>query len=439
MSPDPIVKIENLNVIYNVGRSNEMQALYNVNLEIFPGEFIVLFGPSGCGKSTLMYSIAGLQPNTSGDVFVNNKNITALKPKEVEFYHQKKTGMIFQAYYLIPSVSVLQNVMLPQIAIGGNRKIRAEKAKELLKHFGVLEQAHKLPLELSGGQQQRVAICRSLVNDPEILLADEPVGNLDSKSSHGVMELLQDLNKKQNKTIVLVTHDLSFLGYAHRVVYIRDGKIIDIKTNSSVSQIIPSDISQKVSASAVSKELELLSRTYSSLLDNQVSGLLVPFKARQIVYDILTGMALEEIEKIEKFIEKLIVSGVRNDESPLEFLDSEKEKGGAGLDRRVASYIFGEVNSILREVEFISQREGGYKIPQIRNYLLDCVEHKIEDEDAVKILDQAIENRMKNEIGKVAFEKILDLPVKKKGAGLDKRIVKRIAQRMELLMLCAYR
>jgi len=436
---ESIVKIENLNVIYNAGKSNEMQALYNINLEIFPGEFIILFGPSGCGKSTLLYSIAGLQPNMSGNIYVSKKNITALKSNDLEFYHQKKIGMIFQAYYLIASISVLQNVMLPQMAVGASWRERLKKSMELLKHFGVSEQANKLPLELSGGQQQRVAICRSLVNDPDILLADEPVGNLDSKSSHDVMTLLQDLNEKQGKTVLLVTHDPALLNYAHRVIYIRDGKIIDVKTNKSVSQIVPSAIAKKTAASSVSKELELLSRTYSSLLNNQIGGLLIPFKAKQIVYDILSGMTMEEAEKIEKLVERMIVSGVEKSDYALEYLDKKEPRGSLGLNKRTAERLLSEIVFILRDVKFIQRGKTEHKIARIRKHLLNYSQHKIENNDIINVFDQAIKNRTENKIDKASFEKVLDLPVQKGGVGLDKRIASKISKRMELLMLCIYR
>ena len=178
--PEPIIKIKELNVVYFMGKSNEVHALRNINLEIYPGEFIIFFGPSGCGKSTLLYSIAGLETNINGNIMLNGKDIASMKQKELEDFHRQKIGMIFQAYYLISSLSVANNVVLPQIFIEKNRIERKKKALELLQHFGVSGEADKLPSELSGGQQQRVAICRSLMNDPEVLLADEPVGNLDS-------------------------------------------------------------------------------------------------------------------------------------------------------------------------------------------------------------------------------------------------------------------
>src|SRR4030042_4815348 len=204
MTPSkPIIKTNKLAVTYFAGLDNEARALQDINIEIHPGEFIILFGPSGCGKSTLLYSIAGLQPNVQGSIFFYDKDIILFSKKELENYHQKKTGMVFQAFYLINSVTVEKNVMLPQIALGAPVMERKKRTMELLAHFGVAEQAGKLPLELSGGQQQRVAICRALINEPEILLADEPVGNLDTKSAHDVMLLLQELNQKQKKTVVL--------------------------------------------------------------------------------------------------------------------------------------------------------------------------------------------------------------------------------------------
>ena len=331
---NPVIKIKNLNVTYFLGRSNEVRALRNIDLEIYSGEFIIFFGPSGCGKSTLLYAIAGLETDISGSIYIDNKNITEFSHKELERFHQKKTGMIFQAYYLINSLSVLNNVILPQIAIGENNKTRKEKALKLLEHFSVKEQADKLPNELSGGQQQRVAICRSLANDPDILLADEPVGNLDSHSSEDVMSLLKDLNEKQKKTIILVTHNPAYLDIAHRVFYIKDGKIINVKINKAANQIIASAQAKEAKPS-LSKDLELLARTFSSI-SGSVGNLLMPFKAKQITAEALTSMTEEEISGIENKVESLLMKSSQNDELMFKYLDEEIEKGGLGIDKRIA-------------------------------------------------------------------------------------------------------
>lgn len=435
----PQIKIEKLNVIYFPGKSNEVRALQDINMEIYPGEFIILFGPSGCGKSTLMYSIAGLQPNVSGNIYIDDKNLTKITPKELEFYHQKKTGMIFQAYFLIPSISVLANVVLPQIAIGEKRSERKKKALELLEHFGVIAQADKLPLELSGGQQQRIAICRSLINNPDILLADEPVGNLDTKSAHDVMFLLQELNQKQKKTIILVTHDPSFLSYAHRVFYIRDGKLLETKTNNAVEQIKNDEV-----APTVPKELELLIRTYSSILPNQIGGLLIPFKAKQIVSEILTGMTLEEINKMEKKVEKLLITG-NKDNTTFEFLDKDESKGGMGIDKRVARYLNEKIQNIIDEIKLLEIKEDiktpsimENSVKEVRDYLIRTLETDFKNQDYI-VIDSAIKGRLENKIDREQVRKTLDLPVHKGGAGLDKRTAKKISQRLELLMLGKYK
>jgi putative ABC transport system ATP-binding protein len=232
----PLIEVKKLNVVYFPGKSNEVHALKDITLDIYPGEFIIFFGPSGCGKSTLLYSISGLETNVSGDVIVKGQNLPAMTKKQREVFHQKTIGMVFQAFYLIPSLSVLQNVSLPQMALNASRTTRDERALKLMERFGIAAQAGKLPQELSGGQQQRVALCRSIINDPEILFADEPVGNLDSKSSEEVMKLLRELNDRDKKTVILVTHDPSHLHNAHRVFYMRDGQIVRAQENTEAER-----------------------------------------------------------------------------------------------------------------------------------------------------------------------------------------------------------
>lgn len=441
----PIIKIENLNVTYFPGKDNEVKALQNINLELYPSEFIIFFGPSGCGKSTLMYSIAGLQPNVKGDIYVDEKNLSKMSPKEIEIYHQKKTGMVYQAFYLINSITVLKNVQMPQIAIGAKKKEREKRATELLEHFGVKAQAHKLPMELSGGQQQRVAICRALVNDPDILLADEPVGNLDSKSAHDVMSLLQELNQKQKKTVILVTHDPSYLGYAHRVVYMRDGKLIEVKVNNSVAQVESEGLKP-----SIPKELELLVRTYSSILPNQIGGLLIPFKAKQIVSEVLTEMNLEGINKIEKMVEKLLISGNEDNNVTFDFLDKDESKGGMGMDKRTARYLTDKIKDVVKEIKTLEGKEKEMEnnndpngkpneLRHIRNYLLNTFEVDLKNTDELKKIDALINERLENKIDKSQLQKLLDLPINKGGGGIDKRIAQKMAQRLELLILGKYK
>lgn len=443
----PIIKIENLNVTYFMGKSNEVRALSDISLEIYPEEFIIFFGPSGCGKSTLLYSIAGLETNFQGDIYIEDKNLAKLNRKELVIHHQKTAGMIFQAFHLISSLSVIKNVVLPQIFINVPKKDRKKKALELLEYFGVKEQIRKLPTELSGGQQQRVAIARSLINDPTILMADEPVGNLDSKSAQGVMDLLKNLNDKNKKTIILVTHNPALLSYAHRIFYMKDGRIIEARVNKNIHSITLPGV--EIKPEEISKELELLIKTFSSLSPSQVGNLLIPFKAKQIVSEVLIGMTNEEVGRIEKRVENLLMTGVYDTNATASFLDEEVEKGGAGMDRRTAEKIAVKINEITKEIKLLEEEENklkmikqtdiGSEVMQVRHYLLDAFEVDIKNFLALEILNEAIKARLSNDIDRAAFQKKLDLPIRQGGVGLDKRMAKKIAKRLELLILGKYK
>lgn len=443
---EPIIKINKLSVIYFMGKANEVRALSDINLEIFPEEFVIFFGPSGCGKSTLLYSISGLETNIHGDILIEGKNLVNFNKSDLLNLHQRTIGMIFQAFYLISSLTVLKNVTLPQIFVNVKKKIRKQRALELLEYFGVKVQARKLPTELSGGQQQRVAIARSLINDPKILMADEPIGNLDSKSAQDVMDLLKSLNEKQKKTIILVTHNPSFLSYAHRVVYLKDGRVMEVRVNRQVhaTQTQQSDVKQNVS-----KELELLIKTFTSLSPSQIGNLLIPFKAKQIVSEALIGMTTEEIEKVNKRVENLLLTGLYDNESTKEFLDQEAERGGLGLDKRTAEKIADKIKNIIKEIKLLEEEdsrlrlrgsaETGGEIMEIRHYLLEEFDIKIKDFLALEVLNQAIKDRMSNVIDRDEVRHRFDMPVREGGVGLDKRTAKKVAKRLELLILGKYK
>ncbi|KKQ60249.1 MAG: ABC-type antimicrobial peptide transport system, ATPase component [Parcubacteria group bacterium GW2011_GWE2_38_18] len=443
----PIIKVEHLDVIYFLGKSNEVRALSDINIEIYPEEFIIFFGPSGCGKSTLLYSIAGLETNIHGNIFIEDKNLALFDKKETLQLHRKTIGMIFQAFHLIPTLTVQKNVVLPQILTNVNKKERTKKALELLEYFGVKAQAHKLPAELSGGQQQRVAIARSLINDPSILMADEPIGNLDSKSAQDVMDLLKNLNEKQKKTIILVTHNPAFLSYAHRVFYIKDGKIVETRVNSNVHGVtVPQAESAK---HTISRDIELLINTFSSLSPNQIGNLLIPFKAKQIVSEALIGMTTEEVEKIEKKVENLLLTGIYDNESTFEFLDQGPDKGGVDMDKRTARKIADKIKDIVGEIKTLEAEENkikmrispdsGGEVMQVRHYLLDEFDIEIKNFITLEVINQAIKDRLTNVIDRDVFRKRLGLPVSRGGAGINKRTAKKMAKRLELLILGKYK
>ncbi len=207
----------------------KVYALNGINLEIKKGEICCLFGTSGSGKSTLLNMVAGLEKPTKGSVLVKNLRIDKLNEKELAKYRQKYVGFIFQSYNLLPNLTALENVTLPLIFKGYSKKAREKAAKAMLKAVGLGDRMQHKPNQMSGGQQQRVSIARAFVEKPEIIFADEPTGNLDSKTTREIMELIADMAEKFGQTILLVSHDTEASDYADRIVYIRDGVIEKIE------------------------------------------------------------------------------------------------------------------------------------------------------------------------------------------------------------------
>jgi len=218
-----IIKLIELWKVYRRGKI-EVPALKNINLEIYQGDFVAILGPSGSGKSTFLNSIGSLDVPTKGILELEDINISSLNESELAQIRGKKIGFIFQQFNLINTISALENVTLPMIFQNVPESQRTKRATELLTSFGLKDRLHHKPTELSGGEQQRVAIARALSNDPDIIVADEPTGNLDSKTGLNIMEFLKSLNKN-GKTIILVTHDQSLIKYAKRTIYLRDGEI----------------------------------------------------------------------------------------------------------------------------------------------------------------------------------------------------------------------
>lgn len=218
-----LIEVKNLNKIYGSGEA-EVKALKNINLNIEQGEFVAIVGQSGSGKSTLLHLIGGVDIPSSGEVIIDGKNIYKLKEKELSILRRRKLGFIFQFFNLIPVLTAQENIEMPVLL--DNEKIDKKYINELLRILGLEERKNNYPSQLSGGQQQRVSIGRALANKPSIILADEPTGNLDSKNSKEVLELLKYCAKKYNQTLILITHDINIAKSADRVITIEDGEII---------------------------------------------------------------------------------------------------------------------------------------------------------------------------------------------------------------------
>ena len=220
-----VIKLENVWKTYKMG-DVAVNALQGLSLDIKEGEFVALMGPSGSGKSTAVNMIGCLDVPTKGKIMLDAHDISKLSESELAQIRGRKIGFIFQQFNLVPTLTAIENVMLPMIFQGIPEAIRMKKGKELLELVGLGDRMGHKPSELSGGQQQRVAIARSLANNPEVILADEPTGNLDSKTGANVLEFLERLHKNENKTIVMVTHDQNLAKIAERIEFLKDGKIV---------------------------------------------------------------------------------------------------------------------------------------------------------------------------------------------------------------------
>ena len=226
-----IIELKNVFKTYEIGDST-INALFDINLNIEKSEFVAIMGPSGSGKSTIMNSIGCIDIPTKGEIFLENKNIANLSESELAQIRGKKIGFIFQQFNLIPTLTALENIMLPMIFQKTSYEKRKKKAIELLTLVELEDRINHKPKELSGGQQQRVAIARSLANNPEIILADEPTGNLDSKTSNIILQFLKKLNK-EGKTIIIVTHNIDTAKETKKIFFLKDGKIIKEEKNEN--------------------------------------------------------------------------------------------------------------------------------------------------------------------------------------------------------------
>jgi putative ABC transport system ATP-binding protein len=222
----PIITTSNLTKIYGSGQT-AVAALDHVSLKIEPGEFVAIMGPSGCGKSTLLHLIGGLDKATEGTVAVDGHNLNDLDDDSLTELRRRKMGFVFQFYNLIPVLTALENAALP-VTLDGVKPAQAQKkATEWLSRFGLGDHLSHRPDQLSGGQQQRVAIARALVAEPQLILADEPTGNLDTKSSDEIAGLLRQISKEFGRAVIMVTHDPRIAAYADRIIFLKDGKVAE--------------------------------------------------------------------------------------------------------------------------------------------------------------------------------------------------------------------
>jgi ABC-type lipoprotein export system ATPase subunit len=233
-----IIDVSHVHKSFHVG-IQDVHVLKDISFQVTAGDFVVIFGPSGCGKSTLLHILLGLEGPTTGTMTFLGKNLYEHEAEdERSDFRKKHIGMVYQQPNWVKSLSVVENVAFPLLLVGKSRTESLAKATELLDMVGMLEWAHYAPTELSSGQQQRIALVRALVSNPEVIIADEPTGNLDYESGQALMELLQDMNAKQKKTIIMVTHDLEYIKYAKSAIRIFNGQVLNTYTEKTKDKLL---------------------------------------------------------------------------------------------------------------------------------------------------------------------------------------------------------
>lgn len=434
---EPLITFKDISVVYNAGQSSETNAVRGVSGEIYPGEYVIFFGPSGCGKSTLLYCLAGLEYPLEGTVTLRGKNIFTLSEQEKHGFHQSTIGMIFQAFNLVQTLTAYDNILLPILFKGATRRQGHERVMSLLKKFDIEKFSNRKPQQMSGGQQQRTAIARALINEPPILLADEPVGNLDSENKEIVMDMLSELNEKEKRTIVLVTHDPTHLVRAHRVFYIKDGKIERVVENKKREK---ADTIEKTNEDneLISQELAELYREFPFASDVAIAAKIL-FRALVFPY------SREEQNKIEQVIGRYLSNEITEEEM-IKVLDNPLTEDGAGLYIQTARDIATKVATARQHIENLqilktqASREADQHthsdkaVETARRYILDTYKGTLSLEQ-IRRFDYAIQKRITNEWNKTNFKEFLDKPLSKSGVGLNSRTARRFAKEIELLLI----
>ena len=428
MEPDDIIKLQNVSLWYNKGKPIEVQALKNISLEIKRGDYAAFFGPSGCGKTTMLYSISGIDRFQEGKIFINDRDISGLSNQELAIFRQTGIGIVFHQFNLVPSLSVLKNVALPMLFVGISSAKADKEAAKILERLGMTEYANRYPFELSGGQQQRVGIARALANDPPIIIADEPLGNLDSINAKRVLEFLKELNEKDGRTIIMVTHEAWSLRDVKTIFHMKDGTITDVEHITAKKNIAES----------------LSGQLYKQLASENKN---VPVKVEQLSANLLPnfllrGYSLEEVKRFEEILNELFINKIDTKEFK-DLIVKPFAEGGVGLWKKKAISIATFIEDIItkrKDIEAIYKSiEQNKEVPifdeiqRIRKWLIEGYTGELTPWQIMS-LDQVISDRIRNVITAKDVPDLLDLSKNKFGVGLSFRAAHLMAEKLELIL-----
>jgi len=431
-----IIKLENVNLWYEKGKPIEVHALKNINLEIEKGDYVAFFGASGCGKTTMLYSISGIDRFQEGKIFINNRDISGLSNQELAIFRQTGIGIVFQQFNLVPSLNVLKNVALPMLFVGVTSEKAEIEAMKLLERLNITQLKDRFPYELSGGQQQRVGIARALANNPPIIIADEPLGNLDSVNAQLTLDFLKELNEKDGRTIIMVTHEAWSLRDVKTIFHMKDGVITDTE------HITP----KKTVAEAMSKHLyEQISSVTSttggddkSKKKNREEGI----SARLLAAFLLRGYSIDEVKRFEFVINDRFANKINKKEF-YKLINTPFKEGGVGLWKKkaekVVDYVEGvierrkDVNYIYSLVENNPELSIWDEIQKIRNWMIDGYGGQLTQLQTMA-LDQVISDRIRGFIPANKVVEILDLSNNKFGVGLSFRASQMMSEKLETIL-----
>jgi putative ABC transport system ATP-binding protein len=426
----PIIRLENVSLWYEKGKPTELKALKNISLEITKGDYVAFFGPSGCGKTTMLYAISGIDRFQEGKIFINNRDISGLSNQELAIFRQTGIGIVFQQFNLVPSLTVLKNVALPMLFVGISSEKADAEAKKLLERLNLTDLADRYPFELSGGQQQRVGIARALANDPPIIVADEPLGNLDSINAKRVLEFLKELNEKDGRTIIMVTHEAWSLRDVKTIYHMKDGVITDTE------KMTPGNLAESIS-DHVNKQLSSM----NSETSKNVTGT-ENISAHLISNFLLRGYSLDEVARFESLVNQRFSNKIDKKEFH-NLINKPFKDGGVGLWKkkaeRVAEYLEEVINkrydvaSICESIEKNPEASILDEIQNIRDWLIEGYTGKLTPSQALA-LNQVIFDRIHNYISKKEVVQLLDLSNNKFGIGLSFRAAQILAEKLELLL-----
>jgi putative ABC transport system ATP-binding protein len=427
----PIIFGDTIEITYNPGKENEFKANKGATIEIFDSEYIILFGPSGCGKSTLLYCMFGVLAPSAGKMYVNGESIYDYNAMQMVMFQRKTMGIMYQSFNLIPSITVLDNVALPLIFAGVPPAERFDRAMELCRRFMIDKVCHKRPSLLSGGQQQRVSVARSLVNDPQILIADEPVGNLDSITAAQVMDTLAEINEKDKKTVILVTHDAKYLPYAHRIVYMSDGKIERVVPNPEKKQIL-----KLAPGSTIVTEIEQIARIYPYDSPKEL-------QVKSVVNYLIEELTFDQITRLQRVTEA-IIDGRMDSATYLRTLMADLNEGGLGIPVARASQMTERLMNIIDHARdiFRYRRSRGPDVTQMRSlefinrlaeFLSTQFDFQLTSQQKANF-ERSIEQRIGGFTKRDDFWMQMELPVSERGVGLNKKQAFDVTRLMEKLI-----